>query len=145
VVEGLHPLVDPLPLVLPGASECFAVQLAWVGLEDLAAEAFDGLDLDSLGAAQPAGRLHRPHVALERLGSGLRLQIRDALLSGPGLERLQQRPGGQLGPRVGPKQRRAALLAGGWVEALEHRPHLLGAGGPFQAGRGGGVAHEPAW
>jgi hypothetical protein len=145
VVEGLHPFVDPLAPMPPGAGECFAVQLARIDLEDLAAEPFDRLGLDPLGAAQPAGRLDRPHVALERLGSGQCLQIRDALLSGPGLERLQRGAGGQLGARVGPQERRAALLAGGRVQALEHRPHLLGTGGPFQSGRGGGAAHEPPW
>src|ERR671912_457996 len=54
-------------------------------------------------------------------------------------------PGGQFGRGAGPPQRRTALLAGGRVQALEHRPHLLGAGGPLQAGRGRGAAHEPAW
>src|SRR5215211_3766474 len=63
---------------------------------------------------------------------------------GPDLERGQQRPGGQLGARIGAQERSAALLAGGWVEALEHGPHLLGAGLAVQAGRGGGAAHEPA-
>jgi hypothetical protein len=67
------------------------------------------------------------------------------LLGGAGLERVQKRPGGQFGPRIGAQQRRAALLPGGRVEALEHRLHLLGRGDPVQAGRGGGAADEAAW
>jgi hypothetical protein len=50
------------------------------------------------------------------------------LLGGAGLERVQKRPGGQFGPRVGAQQRCAALLARGRVEALEHRPYLLSGG-----------------
>ena len=62
-----------------------------------------------------------------------------------GLEGLQQRPGGQLGARVSPMERRAALFPGGWVQALEHRPHLLRARGPLKAGCCGGAAHISAW
>jgi hypothetical protein len=69
----------------------------WVS--SLAAQPLDRLDLDPLGAAQPAGGPHRPHSAAPR-----------------------------------------------WpVEALEHRPHLLGAGLAFQAGSGGGAAYISAW
>jgi hypothetical protein len=46
VVEGLHPLIDPLAPVLPGASECFAIQFVGVQVEDLAAQPLDRLDLD---------------------------------------------------------------------------------------------------
>jgi len=145
VVEGLHPRIDPLALVLPGAGEGFAVQLARVSAQDLATEPLDRLDLDPPGAAQLAGRLYRPHIPLERLGPGQRLQLRHALLGGPGLERGQQWPGGQLGPRVSPPERRASLLAGGRVQALEHRLHLLGRGDPLQAAGLGGAADEPAW
>jgi hypothetical protein len=38
MIERLHPLVDPLAPMLPGGSEGFAVQLARVGAQDLAAE-----------------------------------------------------------------------------------------------------------
>ena len=100
-----------LPRCCQAPLERLAIQLARVGAEDLAAEPLDRLDLDPLGAAQPAGRLDRAHVTLERLGAGQFLQLLDALVVGAGLERLQQRPGGQLGARVGAKQRRAALLA----------------------------------
>jgi len=143
VVEGLHPLVDPLALVLPRLAECFAVQLARIAAEDLAAESLDRLHLDAPRAAQPAGRPDRAHVALERLGPSQLLQLAHPLLGGAGLERLQQRPGGQLGARVGPPHRRTAHLPRGRVQTLEHGPHLVGAGGPVQAGRGGGAAHEP--
>ena len=94
VVEGLHPLVDPLAPMLPGGGEGFAVQLARVGAQDLAAEPLDRLDLDPLSAAQPTRCLDRAHVPLERLGPGQLLQLLNALLGGAGLERLQQRPGG---------------------------------------------------
>jgi hypothetical protein len=121
------------------------VQLTRVGGEDLAAQPLHRLDLDPPGAAQPAGRLHRAHVTLECLRLGELLQLRHALLGGPLPEGLQQRAGGQHGARVGPPQRRTPHLAGGRVEALEHRPHLLGRGDPFEAGRGRGAADEPAW
>jgi hypothetical protein len=143
VVERLHPLIHPLAPMLPGASECFAVQLARIDLEDLAAQPFDRLHLDPLGAAQPAGRLDRPDVALEGLGAGQRLQVLHALSGRPGLEDRQQGTGGQLGARVSSPHRRAPLLPGGGVQALEHRPHLLGTRDPVQAGRGGGAADEP--
>jgi hypothetical protein len=144
VVEGLHPLVDPLAPMLPRLVEPVPVQLAWIGAQDLAAEPLDRLDLDPLGGVESAGRLHGAHVRLQRLGSRQRLQVVGALLGGSGLEGRQQRPGGQLGAWVSPPQRRAALSSGGRVEALEHGPHLLGAGGPLQAGRGGRAADEPA-
>jgi hypothetical protein len=131
--------------MLPGPRECFAVQLAGIGAQDLAAQPLDRLDLNPPGAAQPAGRLHRPDIPLERLRPGQRLQLGDFLFSGPGLEGLQQRPGGQLGARVGPKKRRAAHFTRRWVQALEHGPHLLGAGGPLKAAGLGGAAYEPAW
>jgi hypothetical protein len=131
--------------VLPGASEGFAVQLARIDVEDLAAEPLDRLDLDPFGAAQPAGRLDRPDVPLERLAPGELLQVLSALFGRTGLERRQQRPGGQLGARVSPVKRRTALLPSGRVQALEHRPHLLRAGDSLQAGGGGGAADEPAW
>jgi hypothetical protein len=149
VVERLHALVDPLAAVLPRLVEPVSVQLARVGAEDLAAQPLDRLHLDPPGAAGPAGRLHRTHVALERLRPGQVLQVLDALLGGAGLQRLlqrlQQRPGGQLGAWVGAPQRRTADLAGGWVQALEHRPHLLGAGDALQAVGVGGAADEAAW
>src|SRR5512132_605121 len=50
---------------------------------------------------------------------------------------------GQLGTRIGARKRRAPHLTRGRVQTLEHRLHLLGAGGPVQAGGGGGAAHEP--
>jgi hypothetical protein len=145
VVEGLHPLIDPLPPMLPGRLEGFAVQVTRGDLEDLAAQPLDRLDLDPPGAAQPAGCLDRADVALERLAPGELLQVLDAVVGGPGLEGLQQRPGGQLGTRVGPQERCTALLPGGGIEALEHRPHLLGAGDPLQTTGLGGAADEPAW
>jgi hypothetical protein len=116
-----------------------------VGAEHLAAEALDRLDLDPLGATQPAGRLHRAHIPLERLGGGQRLQVVHALLGAAGLEGRQHRPGGQLGTWISPPQRRTPLLPGGGIQALEHRPHLLGAGLAVQAGCGCGAAQEPAW
>ena len=70
VVKRLHPLIDPLAPMLPRLAECFAVQLVGIVAQDLAAEPLDRLHLDPPGAAQPAGRLDRPHVALERLGPG---------------------------------------------------------------------------
>src|SRR5919112_2389900 len=145
MVKGLHPLVDPLAAVLPGPLEPLPVQLPWVDAEDLSAEPLDGLYLDPLGAAQPTGRLDRTHIRLERLGPGQRLQVLDALLGGPGLEHVQQGAGGQLGARIGAPQWRTALLPGGWVQALEHRLHLLRAGDSLQAGRSGGAADEAAW
>jgi hypothetical protein len=57
VVEGLHPLIDPLTPVLPSVSECFAVQLPRVGAQHLAAQPLNRLDLDPLDAAELAGRL----------------------------------------------------------------------------------------
>ena len=125
MVEGLYPLIDPLAPMLPRLAECFAVQLARIAAEDLAADPLDCLDLDPPGGAELAGRLDRPHVALERLGPGQRLQVLDALLFGAGLESRQQWAGDQLGTGVGAPQRRAALLAGGRVQALEHGPYLL--------------------
>jgi hypothetical protein len=89
VVEGLHPLVDPLAAVLPRPLKGLAVQLARVGAEDLVAQALDRLDLHPPGAAQPAGRLDRAHVALERLRPRERLQILHALLNGSGPEGFQ--------------------------------------------------------
>jgi hypothetical protein len=83
VVERLHPLVDPLAPVLPGLVEPLPVQRARIGPEDLAAQPLHRLDLDPPGAAELARALHRAHVALERLGPGELLQIRDALLAGP--------------------------------------------------------------
>jgi hypothetical protein len=145
VVEGLHPLVDPLPLVLPRPVERLPVQLARVEAEDLATEPLDRLHLDPLGAASPAGGLDDAYVALELLGRRERLQALDALLGGPLLERLQQRPGGQLGARVGAPQRRTPDLAGGGVQALEHGPHLIGGGDPFEAACLRGAADEAAW
>jgi hypothetical protein len=90
VVERLHPLVDPLAAMLPRLVESLPVQLVGVGAEDLAAQPFDGLDLDPPRAAQPAGRLHRAHVALERLGLGELLQVLNATFGRLGLEGLQQ-------------------------------------------------------
>jgi hypothetical protein len=145
VVERLHPLVDPLAPVLPGPLEPLAVQLMGVGPEYLAAQPLDRLDLHPLRATQPARRLHRAHVTLERLGPGELLRLRHPLLGGPGLERFQQRPGRQLGARVGAPQRRTPDLAGGRVQALEHRADLLGRGDPLQAASLGGAADEPAW
>jgi hypothetical protein len=86
VVEGLHPGIHPLAPMLPGACECFAIQLLGVDAQDLAAQPLDRLHLDPLGPAQPAGRLHRPHVPLERLALGELLQLLHALLARPGLE-----------------------------------------------------------
>jgi hypothetical protein len=102
VVKGLHPRIHPLAAMLPCAGECFAVQLVGVGAQHLAAQPLDRLHPDPPGAAQPAGGLHRAHVTLERLRPGQFLQVLNALLGRPGLERRQQRPGGQLGPRVSP-------------------------------------------
>ena len=75
MVEGLYSLVDPLAPMLPSAGEGFAVQLARVGAQDLAAEPLDRLDLDPLSAAQPTRCLDRAHVPLERLGPGQLLQL----------------------------------------------------------------------
>jgi hypothetical protein len=94
VVEGLHPLVDPLASMLPGPLEPLPIQCAGVGAEHLAAQPFDRLDLDPPDAAEPAGGLHRPHITLERLGPGQCLQVLDVALGRFGLEGLQQRPGG---------------------------------------------------
>jgi hypothetical protein len=94
VVEGLHPRVDSLAAVLPGLVEPLPIQRAWAGAQHLAAQPLDGLDLDPLGAAQPAGRLDRPHIALERVRPGQRLQVLDALFGGPSLEGVKQQPGG---------------------------------------------------
>jgi hypothetical protein len=60
-------------------------------------------------------------------------------------ERRQERPGRQLGARVGPQQGLAALLAGGRVQAAEHCPDLLSGGDPDQAAGGCGLAQEAAW
>src|SRR5512132_3281459 len=46
VVERLHALVDPLATVLPGLVEPLPVQLARIGVQDLAAEPLDRLGLD---------------------------------------------------------------------------------------------------
>jgi hypothetical protein len=91
VVKGLHALIDPLAPMLPGTGECFAIQLARIGAEDLAAQPLDRLDLDPLRAAQPAGRLDRAHVTLERLGTA------SASSSGPAasLERGSARSSGE--------------------------------------------------
>jgi hypothetical protein len=145
VVEGLDSLIDALAPMLPRLVEPLPIQLARVDVQHLAAEPLDGLDLDSSRAPQPAGRLDRAHVPLERLGPGQLRQVRNTLLVGAGFQGLQQRPSGQLGARVGPQKRRTPLLAGGRVQALEYRPHLLGAGGSLEAGGGGGAAREPAW
>jgi SagB-type dehydrogenase family enzyme len=145
VVEGLHPLVDPLAAVLPGPLERLAIQLPRVGAEDLAAEPLDRLDLHPPGAAELACCLDRADVALERLRLGELLQVLDAVLGGAGREGLQQRPGGQLGARIGAPQRRTPHLAGGGIQALEHRPHLLGRRDPLQPAGLGGAADEPAW
>jgi hypothetical protein len=102
VVERLHPRIHPLAPMLPSRGKCFAVQLVGVQAQDLAAQPLDRLDLDPPGAAQPAGRLHRAHVTLERLRPGQLLQVLNAPLGRAGLEGLQQRRRGQLGPRVGP-------------------------------------------
>jgi hypothetical protein len=145
VVERLHPLVDPLAAVLPRPLEPLPVQLAGVEAEDLAAQPLDRLDLDPPGPAELAGRLDRAHVPLERLGPRERLQVGGAPLGGPGLERLQQRPGRQLGAWVGPPQRHTPHLTRGGVQALEHRPHLLGTRDSLQAACLRDVADEPAW
>jgi hypothetical protein len=115
-----------------------------VDAEDLAAQPLHRLHLDPSGAAQPAGRLHRAHVTLERLRSAQLLKVLDAAFGCAGLEGLQQRPRGQLGARIGARKRRAPHFTRCRVQALEHRPHLLRAGGPIQPGHGGGVAHEAA-
>ena len=76
-----------------------------VDAQNLAAESLDDLDLDPLCAAEPEGRLDRAHVTLERLGSGQCLRFLDALVVGAGLERVQERSGGQFGARIGAQQR----------------------------------------
>jgi hypothetical protein len=131
--------------MLPGRAECFAIQRARVGIEHLAAQPLDRLDLDPPGAAQPAGRLHRAHVALERLRPPKVLQVLNALLDGPLLEGLQQRPRGQLGTRVSPPQRRTPDVTRGGVQAPEHRPHLLGRHDSRKAALRRGGADEPTW
>jgi hypothetical protein len=105
VVEGLDSLVDPLAPMLPGGPECFAVQLARVGAQDLAAEPLDRLDLDPPRAPQPTRCLDRPHIRLERLRAGQFLHFGDFSLGGASLERLQQLPDGQFGARIGAQQR----------------------------------------
>jgi hypothetical protein len=126
VVEGLHPLIDPLPTVLPCLVEPVPVELARVGAKHLAAQPLDRLDLHPLRAAQPAGRRDRAHIALERLRVREVLQLAHLLVGGAGLECLQQRPSRQLGARVGPRKRRAPNLTRTGVQTLEHRLHLLG-------------------
>jgi hypothetical protein len=138
VVERLHPRIHPLAAVLPRLLEPLPVQLPRIGAQHLAAQPLDRLHLDPLGPAQPTGRLNRAHVPLERLAPGELLQLGRPLVGRPRLEGGQQRPGRQLGARVGAQQGGAALGAGGRVQALEHRPHLLGAGLAVQAGGGGG-------
>jgi hypothetical protein len=145
VVEGLHPLVDPLAAVLPRPLESLPVQLARVHPQDLAAEPLDRLDLHPPSTTLAAGRLDRAHVALERLGPREGLQVLHTALGRLGLEGLQQRPGGQLGARVGAPQRRTAHLTRRGVQALEHRLHLLRARDPFQAARCSCRADEAAW
>jgi hypothetical protein len=145
VVERLHPLVDPLAAMLPGPVEPLPVQLTRVEAGDLAAQPLHRLDLDPLGAAGPAGGLNGAHVTLERLGPGELLQVLHTALGRPSLERLQQRPGRKLGALVSPPQRRTAHFPRRRVEALEHRPHLLGRGDPLQAAGVGGAADEAAW
>jgi hypothetical protein len=86
VVEGLHPLVDPLALVLPRAVEALAEQLAGVPAQDLATEPLDRLHLDPPRAAGPAGGLNGAHVALERLGPRELLQVLHTALGRPGFE-----------------------------------------------------------
>jgi hypothetical protein len=51
VVEGLHPLIDPLTPVLPRLVEPLPVQFVGVTGEDLAAQPLDRLDLDPPGGA----------------------------------------------------------------------------------------------
>jgi hypothetical protein len=102
-----------------------------------AADSLDRLDLDPPRPAQPAGRLNWAHIPLERLGAGQLLQVLNTLLISAHFQGLQHWLGGQLGVRVGPPQRRTALLPGGRFQALEHRPDLLGAGDPLEAGGGG--------
>src|SRR4029450_1726092 len=62
----------------------------------------------------------------------------------PALAAPHPRPGAPLGAWVGPPQRCTADLAGGWVEALEHRPHLLRARHAFEAAGLGGAGDEDA-
>jgi hypothetical protein len=83
--------------VLPGRSECLPVQAAGVDLEQHAADPLCGLDLDPPGAAGPAGRLHRPHIPGQRLGTGQPGQLGDALRGGVLAECRQQRPGSMTG------------------------------------------------
>ena len=85
MVEGLHPLVDPLAPMLPGRIECFAIQLARVDAEDLAAQPLDRLDLDPPGA-RPAGRPPATERTspLSALDPASCLQVLDALLGGAG-------------------------------------------------------------
>jgi hypothetical protein len=130
--------------VLPCRLEAVAVQRPRVDLEDQPGQPLDRLDLDPLGAAHPAGRLDGPHVAAERLGGGEHLQFLDALRRRPCLEGLQQRPGRELRASVRTPQRRVPLLAGREVEALEHRPDLLGRRDPGEAARRRRATDEPA-
>ncbi len=145
VVQGGHALVHPLAAVPPRLIERRAVQLVGVDAEHLAADPLDRLDLDPLGAAERAGRLHRPNVIGERLGAGELLQLDNAPLASAGLEGSEQRRGCQLGARVGAQQRLAALRAGGRVQTAEHGVDLLGGGLADQAAAGGGLTDEPAW
>jgi hypothetical protein len=145
VVKRLHALVDPLAAMLPRSVEPLPVQLVGIDIEDLAAQPLHRLDLHPPAPAGPAGCLDGAHVILERLRRGELLHVLDAALDRPGLEGLQQRSGGQLGARVGAPQRRTPHFARCRVEALEHRPHLLGGGDPLQAALGGSGADEAAW
>ena len=95
MVVGLDSLVDPFAPMLPGPLQLLPIQLTRVDAEDLAAQPLDRLDLDPPGAAQPTGRLDRPHITLERLGPGQFLQAFNTLLVGACFQG-RQRPGGQL-------------------------------------------------
>jgi hypothetical protein len=131
--------------VLPRLLERLPVQRQRVDLQQHAAEPLHRLDLHPLGAAGPAGRLDRPHVTGERLGTGQPGQVVNAAVGGVLPQRRQQRRGRQLGAWIGAQQRPTALLAGRRVEAAEHRPDLLGGGDPGKAAGGGGRADVVAW
>jgi hypothetical protein len=51
VIKGLHPLVDPLPLVLPRPLKPLSVRLTRIGTQDLAAQPLDRLHPDPFGPA----------------------------------------------------------------------------------------------
>jgi hypothetical protein len=144
-VEGGHPGVDALTAVLPCRIERIPVQRPRVNLQHHAADPLCRLDLHPPGAAGAAGRLQCPHIARQGLGAGQLLQVDNASVGGVLAERRQERPGRQLGARVGPQQGLTALLAGGRVQAAEHCPDLLSGGDPDQAAGGCGLAQEAAW